>query len=926
MRVNHNIPALNAWRQGTITQRSMSKTLERLSSGLRINRAADDAAGLAISEKMRAQIRGLDQATRNAQDGISLIQTAEGALNETHSILQRMRELSVQAANDTYTSQDRQEIQKEVDQLTSEIDRIADTTQFNKKMLLDGSSSALVSTDKLTTKVFMRGGLRVLDQFGQKQAGGGNYKLDITAEAGVNQVQKSDIFKIKHDINAVTNEGPGYAHAFGAAISAGGTVMTAAAAISTGQSVTFTFTIDGESYTATHTFTSDVAAGALDQGAIANTINNTAELSDLITAEVTGDNIQFVGDVVGGSFSWKYEATSASFNIGGASAGSGTANATSQNVEAVSNLTSTDFAEGSYQVHTHVLSAAFSAAILGAAYSAGAAVLQDDYYIQGSASAPVGTLELNTVGSDYNQSILFEVSAIDSGTGEITLSYTYNSMKDTGETESGSGTVSMYSGSVNTNVDLGNVSFNVIQLTAAAGYTVGDKFVINTSADGAANSKMITLEYQNTQAGDAFTEVGRVVLANTSGFSNTTTEFKFMQVNADSTQDSYGSSNENTFTLEFGAITGAADYTTMWNTKLWSTGPAAEWEVTADGSSVGEIAEGGTKLYDSDKFWDANGNFILEEPKTITLVQGNGNTASFTVSSADTFDDVAEKLNTAISEGLGQGEIVGEANSERFVNYVSDSEVQTSGLESVAGTFVIRSAVAGSDGEITFSGDDDLLNALSLTEIQEAENTQFSVDVSNAHTGDVVANDVKLSENKLIGVVHQNVDVEFDANTGINVTWDATNKNFELEGGGTYKEDTFVHLADRTMVLHVGANQKQDIGMGIGNMGSEALGVDNIQVTSNSLANDAIGTIDSAITRVSGERSKLGALQNRLDHTINNLGVTMENLTAAESRIRDADMAKEMMEFTKLQILSQSANAMLSQANQLPNNVLQLLR
>ena len=109
-----------------------------------------------------------------------------------------MRELSVQAANDTYTSEDRQEIQKEIDQLTSEIDRIAGTTEFNNKKLLDGSTSALVSTDKLTTKVFMRGGLRVLDQFGQKAAGGGNFKLNIEANTGTNQVQKSDIFKIKH--------------------------------------------------------------------------------------------------------------------------------------------------------------------------------------------------------------------------------------------------------------------------------------------------------------------------------------------------------------------------------------------------------------------------------------------------------------------------------------------------------------------------------------------------------------------------------------------------------------------------------------------------------------------------------------------------------------------------------------------------------
>ncbi|KPD00126.1 flagellin [Geobacillus thermocatenulatus] len=139
MRINHNIQALNAYRNLAANQSSISKNLERLSSGLRINRAADDAAGLAISEKMRSQIRGLQMAERNALDAISLIQTAEGALNEVHSILQRMRELAVQAANDTLEPSDRAAIQAEVDQLTKEIDRIADTTQFNQKILFSGS-------------------------------------------------------------------------------------------------------------------------------------------------------------------------------------------------------------------------------------------------------------------------------------------------------------------------------------------------------------------------------------------------------------------------------------------------------------------------------------------------------------------------------------------------------------------------------------------------------------------------------------------------------------------------------------------------------------------------------------------------------------------------------------------------------------------
>ncbi|MGB9803643.1 flagellin [Desulfofundulus sp.] len=139
MIINHNIAALNTYRQLSTNNILANKSLEKLSSGLRIVRAGDDAAGLAISEKMRAQIRGLNMAAKNAQDGISLIQTAEGALNETHAILQRMRELAVQSASDTNIATDRAEIQKEVDQLTQELARIGNTTEFNTQKLLNGT-------------------------------------------------------------------------------------------------------------------------------------------------------------------------------------------------------------------------------------------------------------------------------------------------------------------------------------------------------------------------------------------------------------------------------------------------------------------------------------------------------------------------------------------------------------------------------------------------------------------------------------------------------------------------------------------------------------------------------------------------------------------------------------------------------------------
>lgn len=146
MIINHNLASMNTLNALSKNESATNSSLAKLSSGLAINSAADDAAGLAISEKMRGQIRGLDQASDNAQDGISLIQTAEGALSETTDILQRMRELAVQSANDTNTDDDRQSIQDEMDELTKEIDRIADTTQFNTKNLLDGSMGSAVNT------------------------------------------------------------------------------------------------------------------------------------------------------------------------------------------------------------------------------------------------------------------------------------------------------------------------------------------------------------------------------------------------------------------------------------------------------------------------------------------------------------------------------------------------------------------------------------------------------------------------------------------------------------------------------------------------------------------------------------------------------------------------------------------------------------
>ena len=880
MFINHNLAALNTYNKLVFNQSGLSKSLEKLSSGLRINRAADDAAGLAISEKMRAQIKGLDQAVRNAQDGISMIQTAEGALAETHSILQRMRELSVQAANDTYTSEDRIQIQKEIDQLTSEIDRISATTEFNTKKLLNGDASAYVSSDKLSTKIFMRDGLRVLDQFGQKAPGGGNYKLEIEATAGANQVQKTDIFKVKHDTFALDviaiNTDSGLDTEANGGIAVKGLkagsyeVFTASSVVSAAAAVTYgdqynqldpklqiaTVTISGASHTATSSSTLFTVVSKTLNSTTLSVQSHQYALDGTytyVTKEITINDLATFGAISGAT------------NVSGL---------TGLSISMV---------------------------------SASRLSVGDKFVLNMAAKVTDGLADTVEIGS---------------GASKVTIVRTKGSMNSKTTTVK-----AYYVDSVSGSVSDSEISLKFASTLATnANNVAGSKYVDATGNDlmqvrrDSTNTTATTLEVVNTGA------VGAKPTISITGNAITVT----MASDA-SVKDLYDALKDNSAAMDILDIR-LLDEAKAAKTLVGSSGEqaidtagnyAAKFDV--EGQAIGDLAKLGTKLYDIDKFWDASGNFILENPATIELVQGDGTRTSITISKSDTIGDVKDKLNKAIGTGLGQQDVTG-VEAGNFVSFVEAATSSTTGLEAVNGTFVIRSAIAGSDGKITFVGDDRVLAALSLTTIQKEQNNNYTVKVTEAHGGTVVAENVKISENNLIGIVHKNVDVQFAANTGIKTSWDSTEKDFKLEGGASYKGTTYVHLADNTTVLHIGANQKQDIGTGIANMSARALGVNNILVMNNSLANEAIGKLDKAINTVSSERAKLGAIQNRLDHTISNLTTTSENLTAAESRIRDVDMAKEMMNFTKYQILTNAATAMLAQANQLPQSVLQLLR
>jgi len=240
-------------------------------------------------------------------------------------------------------------------------------------------------------------------------------------------------------------------------------------------------------------------------------------------------------------------------------------------------------------------------------------------------------------------------------------------------------------------------------------------------------------------------------------------------------------------------------------------------------------------------------------------------------------------------------------------------------------TLLIRSAIPGADGELKFSGDEELLKALGLSTIQQSRESEFYVSTCDAHSSEIVSHLQKITGNKLYETISGSVDVRFDPLANTYVKWNELKKRFEFTAAEVVYS-TYIHLADRATTLQIGANEGEDINVAIGNMSADALGVHKALVIDRNTAKRTITIIDNAITRVLNQKSKLGAYQNRLEYTANSLALSCGNLTASESRIRDLDIAKEMLNFTRLNILTQSAQAMLTQANQLPQNILQLFR
>ncbi|MCB1188040.1 hypothetical protein KDL29_12810 [bacterium] len=899
-RIYQNPLAINANRNLKITGMNISKSLERLSSGLRINRAADDAAGLTISEKLRSQIRGLNRASTNALDGISLIQTAEGALNETHSILQRMRELSVQAANGIYTANDRQAIQSEVGQLIDEINRISDTTEFNTKTLLDGTLGALISTDDFT---------KVRAAVVGNVGNGGNFVLRAAAlDTGQLQVQKTDVFSTVQTGDAVGSINFQKTYRADVDIATAGVsgvgqtglyqvevIRDANGSTAVQSTVDATFRISGASY----------AGGGLSLGRSLQAEELTVGDKILLTVN-TQSGVETVSIVIGSlgtDMTSLAGLMSTALNNGLANVSSVGFNAAGQFSIGVSNggsslsIISTQFVDTDGSGSDFYISFG-SSGQSNSFYSA----VQYSFFNNGSATS--GSLARAGGASISGQ--YFSIGDANTGTVGIRLDvrFDFSTVSLAGSNASDTLKWERFTGG-NSLQEYGSV------------WQEGSAVTNGTFLVSAISERTYAIFEFDNQAYTSLTSGGtdqEVALLTARGA-------RMSNVNGDQTfsiavafEGAVGTNLEN---IHF-AVDG-----------ILQSGETATFNISTNNVLTADQLNTLASLNRFQEFGVFNGRDSVE----LTLyLRGSSQTTTVNLTKNDTFEDMAGKISLAMYNPDGTGIITsGIINPQQIPDLV---HVNTVGM--AKGTMSITTAVPGA--EVVFAGDESLLKALSLVEIQEGEAPVYSINAFNIEKNQTVGSTIVRS-NEINGLLpgvklffDNTLGLKLDPQPPVNTTNNLTsfayqqpNERPDISLSGSI-ESFFVHVAPRAFNLQIGANQGQTIDTYLSDMSAEALGVEGLVVVTSDLAQESISIVDHAISKVSSERSRLGAIQNRLESTIRNLDVSAENLTSSESRIRDVDVALETIASTRNQILLQAGVAAMAQANQLPQNMLQLLR
>jgi len=729
LRINQNVLSIQTYGTLNATSGRLEKSVEKLSSGLRINRAADDAAGLAISEKLRRQVRGLSRAILNAQDGVSMVQSAEGALNESHSILQRMRELALQSTNDTLTSNDRLEIQKEVNQLRDDLNRISRNTEFNTKKLLDGSQTALISSSSTYVDGLVSG----------TGEGSGDYDVSIALiSGGISEMQRTQIFTIQGDSSTLA-KGDTQLQSIAQFYDANGVfVLDNPLTVSAnGNSKNSSFTVDRQ-------MTLDKLAAAL-QNALVSTSGLGVKNSKVGVINTTQTNVSGLGGYI--------QITSGSIG--------------------------------------------------------------DDGKIGFSADQSLlNSLGFSTVREATNNLV------------ELTLKDEFGNIRQT-RTEAG-------------------------------------------RAKGLLEGIDITFASQAAQvAGTKGLEEGLLITA----------------------------AGGETFTISAGDQT-VAVVIASGNWTMDGLARAIETAAVTISGLSSTVVDGQLRI-----------NF---EPTTATIA------STIAISGA------TGALTLGFQNGTSSGFVDGEKDSSKtvwgFTNYTLTTGVQvtfsvTDGVD--IGEWIAYSTVS------TCAAAD----MVEFEAFQASANAVFSaanVDVRVDQIGGVMAFTA-------LRVGQENVDNSSAILSQVTFNSDNTDTYSRLgitdgSARGSGDKNFRLHVVDNTPQYQIGADEGQIMKVSMNDMSAEALGVDNLDLTTIDGANSSLSKIGKAIDAVSSERSKLGAFQNRLEYAINNLSNSHSNMVSAESRIRDADIAQEMIEFTRNQIVSQSGTAMLAQANLVPQGVLSLLK
>ncbi len=896
LRINSNVTAMTAHGNLVTNDSRLSTSIEKLSSGLRINRAADDAAGLTISEKLKTQIRGIARAQQNVQDGISLIQTAEGALNETHSMLQRMRELAIQSGNDTLTTTDRLEIQKEIAQLKEDIDRIANDTEYNTKKLLDGTGTAAISTsDPANLTGIACGTVLTFSDFSvtvmvkQEVIPGIGYK----SYDGVAEVQRSAIFTtVDGEIASSSTTLQSIANFYDAE---GNFILD----------LPQTLYLQGDNHQGTCTVSKDLTLAQL-----------TERIEMMATADQLDKGLHFEGSTA------KLELSGD--NNGQITVVSGRTGEVGRiNFTGSEDLVKALGFEDVIKAEDPVYSVAVTN--LGVEYGARKTLTTQvagnrasgliegiDLFYEPPQSAKVTTQE-SYVGVKIKDEITFDINdSVNSTYGGLDNPITITvpdgdySMEQVAEMINGQ-IVKAYN---DTGIDTPLISCSIndhyaIQFTSTNTGSAGWVSIMNTTPAGTNELGITNGTYHGTGGGSAsyvadLANNGLIQDWNYSGGNNVVFDIN----------DMHGNTASITLNQDYSLLT-AQDIANDINSQIGTNSTPSSMSVKA------EVINGVLSFRSTETGY--NSGFELVD---------NGNLNKLQMSAGQYFNGVDGNVanqdfaytQSATSYGFT---VAGTSPTDDLVFTIADLDgtaMQITIPANAAGYEI--DPVTGAINGTPTNGDSFVPATEIVAEINKQANAascKIHAEFDTLSKRIKIVSDVTGKEGKI--VITDNS--EPPSQNNLRSVFDVEQATYMNGIGQTAYT---MHVKDTSITLQIGPNEGATATCNITRMDVRALGVEDLDLTTRESANRAIGIVDNALQIVSSERAKLGAIQNRMEYTSNSLAVASENMTNAQSRIADVDMASEVIEMTSAQILQQASNAMVAQANTSAQTVLRLLQ